>query len=201
MIREGSDFFPVRPVEYSKAAKEFTMRLLSLPVQQTDLWRSSMWRCCLIVAIVILTTTGCGKKTPEDKVTYVDSDDPQMNAGIEKARSTVDTFIPVLKSPKPGQTGFSVKMAFTDGKNTEHMWLSPVSFDGKIFRGTINNDPEKVKNIKIGQKVSIEPSKISDWMYIENKKLVGGYTLRVLRDAMPPSERADFDKSLPFSID
>jgi uncharacterized protein YegJ (DUF2314 family) len=38
-------------------------------------------------------------------------------------------------------------------------------------------------------------------MFVENGKLVEGYTLRVLRDSMSASERADFDKSVPFKVD
>jgi uncharacterized protein YegJ (DUF2314 family) len=38
-------------------------------------------------------------------------------------------------------------------------------------------------------------------MFVENRKLVGGHTLRVLRDAMPADERAEFDKSVPFQVD
>jgi uncharacterized protein YegJ (DUF2314 family) len=53
----------------------------------------------------------------------------------------------------------------------------------------------------MGQKVSVEPAKISDWMFVEDRKLVGGYTIRVLRDSVPASERAEFDKSVPFVIE
>ena len=160
-----------------------------------------MRRRLLILLIAVLAATGCGRKNPADKVFHVADDDPRMNAAMEKARSTVNTFITALKSPKPGQSEFGVKMAFTDGKQVEHMWLSPVTYDGKVFHGTVNNDPEMVKNVKLGQKVSVEPSKISDWMYVQNGKLVGGYTIRVLRDAMPAAQRAEFDKSVPFKID
>jgi len=151
--------------------------------------------------IVLVLVAGCGKKGSADKVTYVAENDPKMNAAIEKARTSVNTFAQALKAPKPGQSQFSVKMAFTDGKHTEHMWLTSVTFDGQKFHGTLNNDPEMVSNVKIGAKVSLESSKISDWMFVENGKLVGGYTLRVLRDSMSASERADFDKSVPFKVD
>jgi uncharacterized protein YegJ (DUF2314 family) len=159
-------------------------------------------RCCLVVYIVLaFVTAGCGKKHPADKVSYVADDDPGMNAAIEKARSNVNVFIAALKSPKAGQSAFSVKMAFTDGTNTEHMWLTPVTFDGANFQGSVNNEPEKVKTVKLGQKATVAPDKISDWMYVENRKLVGGETLRVLRATLSPTERADFDKSVPFVID
>ncbi|MFT3880110.1 MAG: DUF2314 domain-containing protein [Gemmatales bacterium] len=160
-----------------------------------------MGRWLATVAIVALVLAGCGKKHPADKVTYVADDDPRMNAAMEKARASVKTFTAALKSPRAGQTAFSIKMAFTDGGNTEHMWLTPVTFDGTKFTGTINNEPEKVNSVKMGQKVTVAPDKLSDWMYIDNRKLVGGETLRVLRAAMSPAERTDFDKSLPFTID
>jgi uncharacterized protein YegJ (DUF2314 family) len=115
--------------------------------------------------------TGCGKKHPADKVIYVADDDPRMNAAIEKARASVKTFITALQAPKASQSGFSVKMAITDGKNTEHMWLSSVSYDGKSFHGAIDNEPEEVKTVKIGQKMAVEALKISDWMFVEHGKV------------------------------
>jgi uncharacterized protein YegJ (DUF2314 family) len=146
-----------------------------------------------IFVLFIVMVTGCGKKHPADKVIYVADDDPRMNAAMEKARSSVNTFITALRSPKSSQSGFSVKMAITDGKNTEHMWLSSVNYDGKSFHGAIDNEPDAVKTVKIGQQMSVEALKISDWMFVENGKLVGGYTIRVLRDTVPANERADFE--------
>lgn len=151
--------------------------------------------------VFVFLIAGCSKKDRADKVTLVEADDPRMNAAIEKARATVGTFIAALKSPKANQESFTVKMAFNDGKHTEHMWLSPVTFDGKRFHGSVNNDPELVKNVKFGQQASVEMSQISDWMFVENGKLVGGYTIRVLRDSMSPKERAEFDRNAPFVVD
>jgi uncharacterized protein YegJ (DUF2314 family) len=160
-----------------------------------------MGRWLGIPIVFALALAGCGKEHPSDEVTYVAAADPRMNAAMEKARSTVGTFIAALQSPNPGQSGFSVKLAFSDGGTVEHMWLAPVSYDGHDFHGTVNNEPEKAKTVKMGDKVTVAPSKISDWMYVEDRKLVGGYTLRVLRDALSPAERADFDKSVPFVVE
>jgi uncharacterized protein YegJ (DUF2314 family) len=160
-----------------------------------------MRRVLGVVAVLIVAWTGCGEKHPVDTVTQVRADDPRMNPGIDKSRSTVNTFIAASKSPKAGQSGFSVKVPFKDGANTEHIWLAPVAFDGTNFQGTVNNEPETITNVKMGQKVSIVPAKISDWMFIENGKLIGGQTLRVLRDTLTPAERADFDKNMPFVIE
>jgi uncharacterized protein YegJ (DUF2314 family) len=145
-----------------------------------------------------ITLAGCGDQYPADKVTKVADDNPRMNAAMEKARSTLSSFITALQSPQPGQSGFTVKMAFSDGPDTEHIWLEPVSYDGKRFHGTVSNVPVTVKNVKMGQHAAVSPSRISDWMYLEHGKVVGGHTLRVLRETLPPAERADFDKQVQF---
>lgn len=160
-----------------------------------------MGRWLRLFAILVPLAVGCGQARPVDRVIYVADDDPRMNAAIKTARSTSGTMISALMSPKPGQSSFSVKVAFSDGGEVEHMWLSPVRFDGTNFQGEVNNDPEKVQAVKIGQMVTIAPEKISDWMYVEKGKLIGGHTLRVLRDAMSPAERADFDKNMPFVVE
>jgi uncharacterized protein YegJ (DUF2314 family) len=155
----------------------------------------------LSLVAVALGLAGCGREQPVDNFTIVAEDDPNMAAAIDKAKSTVDTFIAALKSPKEGQSEFSIKKEFTDGEHREHMWLTPVTYDGQNFHGTVNNIPELVTSVKLGDAVTVAPAEISDWMYIDNGKLVGGQTLRALRDAATPAERAEFDKSVPFTIE
>jgi uncharacterized protein YegJ (DUF2314 family) len=155
----------------------------------------------ITVGFACLALFGCGKKNDTDKVVMVDDNDAAMNSAIAKARETVGTFVQALKSPKAGQRGFAVKFAIKDKNGTEHFWVTDVAFDGSTFRGKINNEPEIVKTVKFGQTVSDDKSHISDWMYIDSGKLVGGYTIRVLRDKLSAQERADFDRGVPFKFD
>ncbi len=124
-----------------------------------------------------------------------------MNAAIAKARSTFDTFVTALRAPKKSQSRFSVKIRISNGDGSEHFWLSDVRYDGSVISGKIDNEPETVSTVKLGQAVSARPAEISDWMYVDRGKLVGGYTLRALRDRLSPSDRAEFDRSLPFKIE
>jgi uncharacterized protein YegJ (DUF2314 family) len=161
-----------------------------------------MMRQILAIAAALgVLAAGCGKTQPEDRYTHVSPDDARMNAAIEQARSSVDIFIAAIQSPKPGQSAFSVKTPVSDGQHIEHFWLMPVTYDGTKFEGVIANEPFDVTNVKLGQRMTVERSQISDWMFVENGKLVGGYTLRILRSTLPPEERAEFDKSLPYVID
>jgi uncharacterized protein YegJ (DUF2314 family) len=160
-----------------------------------------MRRLALALLLAAGGIVGCGKPFPIDKVVNVADDDVRVNAAMEKAKTTVDEFIAALQNPKPSQSGFSIKKKFSSGKGNEHMWLTPVRYDGKAFHGTVNNEPVTVKTVRMGQNVTVEPAQISDWMYIDNRKLKGGFTIRALRAGLPADKKAVFDKSVPFTID
>jgi uncharacterized protein YegJ (DUF2314 family) len=158
--------------------------------------------CCLLC--------GCGalsgrQSLRDDPVVNIAEDDASMNQAIATARARVGEFIPLLQKPGPDHSDFSVKVPIHDGDKTEHMWLTPVRFDGTKFVGAINNDPEGVHTVKLGQEISVPKAEISDWMYVEmyveKGHLKGGFTLRVLRDKMGAKERQEFDREFPFIID
>lgn len=156
----------------------------------------------IVVVLVAGLFLGCGKKPPEDKVINVADNDPAMNAAIQKAKDTVlQQFVPALQAPKAGQVGFAIKYPVGDGKTFEHFWISRVTFDGKKFTGKLDNIPKLVKTVKLGQTMNIAPDEISDWMYLDNGRLVGGFSIRVLRDSLKGKEREDFDKETPFKFD
>jgi uncharacterized protein YegJ (DUF2314 family) len=160
--------------------------------------KRSTW---MVLAVALILAPACARGEVRDRVVKVPADDPTMNAAIAKARATVGTFVTALRSHTASRSRYSVKIRITDGDANEHFWLSDVSYDGSVFRGRIDNDPETVKNVTLGQPVSARATEISDWMYVDHGVLVGGYTLRVLRDAMSPSDRAEFDKSIPFKVE
>jgi uncharacterized protein YegJ (DUF2314 family) len=141
--------------------------------------------------------SGLQKETRGDEtVISVSDEDAAMNAIIEEARQTVSQFLAALKSPQPNQTGFSVKFPFdTDpGSETkvEHIWLADiVEKDGK-YMAVVNNDPFYIKKLKLGDKVPVDMTKVSDWMYIEDGYLVGGKSLLYFYDRMNAAEKKQF---------
>jgi uncharacterized protein YegJ (DUF2314 family) len=153
-----------------------------------------------VLALALTLAPGCAKHAATESSWRVSADDPQMNRAKAKARTTVGTFIAALRSPRPARAGFSIKLPITDGDQVEHFWLRDVRYDGTVFHGLIDNDPEMVTTVKFGQPVTVRPANISDWMYVDHGILVGGYTVRVFRDSLSPSERADFDKSLWYKV-
>mgnify|MGYP001125444886 FL=1 len=138
----------------------------------------------------------------EPDMVYVPNEDQRMNWAIEKANLTLWYFEESLKNKQPYQNYFSVKVLITDGDEGEHIWLTDPHFDdeGNLF-GTVGNEPINVRSVKFNQKIGIKRDLISDWMIIENGRLIGGYTIRAIRDGIAEKEKAAFDKSIGLYID
>ena len=81
----------------------------------------------------------------------------------------------------------------------EHIWLADLNFSGPKPRGVIANEP-RMDSLRFMEEVTFDPSDVTDWMYVEGGRLVGGYTTRLIRDRMSPEERKEFDASAPFKF-
>jgi uncharacterized protein YegJ (DUF2314 family) len=138
---------------------------------------------------------------PLPAIIFVQTDDPLMTEALAEARSTVEQFIHALQNPKPSQPHFSVKIPISEGDDVRHIWLDSVQFQDGKFTGIVGNEPGTMTAISVGDRVSAAPEEISDWMYVEDGKLIGGFTLRVIRDGMSERERFEFDRCMPFAIE
>ncbi|MBW8683968.1 YegJ family protein [Chitinophaga rhizophila] len=148
-----------------------------------------------------------GKRSKADleeqlPVVHIADDDERMNWAIEKAIATLHYFQDNLLQPDPVQQYFSVKVLIDDGVNREHLWLTSPSFDdeGNLY-GIVGNKPVYVNSVAVNQKIGIDPRFISDWMIIEDGRLIGGYTIRAIRDGKPVQEWAEFDRQIGLYID
>jgi len=159
------------------------------------------WHCLVMTLLTCTLTAGCGNGVDDPPVSFVKDDDPKMVAAIEKARASVDQFITALNDPNILQSDFSVKFPIKEGDQVEHIWVHPVRFENGQFIGNINNNPDLVTTVSLGDEVKMAKEDISDWMYVDDQKLIGGYTLRVLRDNLAPNEREAFDSGIPFKIE
>jgi len=155
-----------------------------------------MMRHELTLLLVCVLLSACARKgeadseKSKDEVVYVKSEDPGMAAAIAKARDTLGTFKTALAAPPPHTERYAVKVGFPYGKdNREHIWMREPKFTEATVSGKIMNEPVDVPDLKFGQDVTAPAADISDWMYVENGVLRGGYTMRVLLDKMAPEEK------------
>jgi uncharacterized protein YegJ (DUF2314 family) len=167
-------------------------------------------RLIVIYLILICILSGCGlfptptpAFIPGDPIYQVPQNDPEMAAAILQAQKTLPEFIDHLKNPLPKQNFASLKARFPydDLGNYEDIWIGNLAYDGEVFTGTIGNDPAFVTNLKFGDKVTIKPQDVSDWMIVQDGKLVGGYTILVVRSRLKPEERPAFDQGFGIKIE
>jgi len=162
----------------------------------------SLLALALVVAACHDSPGNVVKRPGQSDVINVEAEDPGMNAAIKKAASTLPEFKAALAAPPERAVGFSVKVAFPYGKNNrEHIWLDTPSFSEGSVSGVIGNEPVYVTSIKLGQKVSAPESRVSDWMYIQDGVLKGGFTVRALLDRMSPEERERQLASMGFRLE
>ena len=154
----------------------------------------------LSIIVILIIASSCNniqqgkvERENEPDIIGVKSDDSEMNLAIEKAKLNIDKFDSALKSNNPNFINFSVKKPFKTESGNEHIWISDVVLKGDKYLGVIGNTPEYTSDIKLGDTVLVEKNEISDWMYIEENKLRGGYTIRALRNKMSESEKKEFD--------
>lgn len=117
----------------------------------------------------------------------------EMDAAIARAKAEVDTFISVLE--KRQGSDFSVKVPITDQGETEHFWMTDVTYSNGTFEGKIGNDPAVVTNVRYQQKWRATKTEISDWSFMRDGKMHGNYTMRPLLKTFP-KEEADAYRSL-----
>lgn len=150
----------------------------------------------LIIGISILSCNSKNKIERDNEPTIygVQSDDAEMNMAMETAKKTLDSFDYALKNNGNPLAFFSLKKRFVENENVEHIWVGSIYFENGKYFGFIDNLPEIVKGFKVGDSVEVSKEDISDWMYVEDSKLHGGYTIRLLRNRMTETERENFDK-------
>lgn len=140
------------------------------------------------------------------QVYLTSDDDAEMQAAVEKARSTFRYFWREqsweYRRIVPGLDMACVKAAFQDppesakrkgADGVEHMWLAEIRCNGKDVTGRLLNSPNWLTSISEGDEAVIPLKGISDWMYVIQGRAYGGYTINLLRSRMSKRERAEHD--------
>ena len=154
----------------------------------------------LLSFIILFGCFGCNntqtikiERKGEPPIYSVRNDDSEMNHAILKAIQTLDTFKMALLSKNKDLKYFALKSRFITANGSEYIWLKNIILKDKKYVGIVANLPESILDVKLGDTISILKNNISDWMYIDNKKLRGGYTIRLLRKRMTEYEKKQFD--------
>jgi uncharacterized protein YegJ (DUF2314 family) len=109
----------------------------------------------------------------------VNGNDSEMNAAILAARESLGIFFTALANPQPNEKGFLLKVRYIEGNRTEHIWLADLDLTTMPGTGTAANVTD-FPGLAYMERACFRPDQITDWMYFQDDKLVGGFTTQLL---------------------
>lgn len=143
------------------------------------------------------------ERVKRDEIAHMSQEEPAMRSAFEKARASLDTFLAQAKSPAPGTDRYALKVAISDGQNTEYFWVVDFSGDGKQFTGVLNNEPRLVMKHRYGEKIAFRRDQIADWTYMDapQRRMHGNFTACALLTKEPPAQAAEFKRQYGLRCD
>ena len=141
-----------------------------------------------------------------NSIHWVSGEDPAMQFAIKKAQQSFPAFeqaiIQDLAREEPEIVDSLVKYAFPTEKSeciVEHMFLSDFEYlDGKLL-GILMSEPQYAENVEEGDQITIELNSISDWLYVKDGKVYGGYTFELIWKSFSDDEKQMYIQDPPFS--
>jgi uncharacterized protein YegJ (DUF2314 family) len=122
-------------------------------------------------------------------------DEQRMDAAIAEAKGTLGSFEAALEAHAPGTDGFTVKKGFAFGnEGKEFIWVGDVRKADGGFKGSVDNEPVNQVGVKLGEEVLVARGDVVDWMYNQNGKMKGGYTIVALTYGTP--EQDEYTKKM-----
>ena len=134
-----------------------------------------------------------------------------LDSITQQARKTFDDFKLALEMKDETMSNFIVKQEYIVNENgrtrQEHLWIRDVYMDGNVLKGIVDNQPVATKEVKLNDTITIDDKKISDWMFYKVEgndsiaKVIGGYSVKYMRNQLSDTEKAEFDKQYKAKFD
>ena len=153
-----------------------------------------------IVVCVIILLSSCDKNardfSPSPEI-EVEQSDKEIEKIADNARRALPTFFRNLARPEAGANNFYIKYPLTgDDGDAEQVWLGDIRVKNGIYYGRIANTPSLPGDKKKDKLITFNPDKITDWMYIQNGKIIGGRSIKYLLEKIPEEKRSGEQKKI-----
>lgn len=96
---------------------------------------------------------------------------------------------------------FNLKQRFETIDGSEHIWVGAIYVKDGNYYGFLANQPDKIQGLYMGDSLEIDKQNITDWKYQIGNKLIGGFTIRLLREKYSEEEKKQFDKETGLVFD
>jgi uncharacterized protein YegJ (DUF2314 family) len=126
----------------------------------------------------------------------VRQDDGELADAIRAAKRSVGEFFAAFENPTPTQSGFQMKVAFEDRGDVEHIWLMNLDLGNELATGVVSNEP-RLASLSYRQRIWFDRKRVIDWMYLEDGRMVGGFTTKVMMQGLARRRRDDDPMPVP----
>jgi uncharacterized protein YegJ (DUF2314 family) len=100
-------------------------------------------------------------------ITTVAAGDPELEAVARKARARLEQLKPRVMKGMQFPEQLLVKAGFrTDNGGKEFMWLEVTSWEKGRWRGSLANEPQSIKGLRLGASVDVAEGEVDDYLYI-----------------------------------
>lgn len=98
-----------------------------------------------------------------------------MQQATDQARRNWPEFVQAFRNARPGDA-FLVKSAFSEGGPVEHMWVNVTGMDERSVSGTLDSNPQILRQVKAGAPLRLGLQEIEDWTYISGGQRHGYFS-------------------------
>jgi len=131
----------------------------------------------------------------------VEQSDKELERIADNARRALPTFFRNLIRPEEGANNFYIKYPLSDDDgNIEQVWLGSIHLNGGIYFGRLANTTKRMETRKNGS-IIIDTDKITDWMYIQDGKIIGGRSIKYLLEKIPELQRSEEQKKILLMLE
>jgi len=146
-----------------------------------------------IFLCVIIFFFSCDKNTRDfspSPTAEVEQSDKELDRIADNARRSLPTFFRNLTRPEAGANNFFVKYPLSDDDgDAEQVWLGDIRVKDGIYYGRLANTPSLPGGKKKDKLIIFDPDKITDWMYTQDGKIIGGRSIKYLLEKNPETQR------------
>jgi uncharacterized protein YegJ (DUF2314 family) len=137
-------------------------------------------------------------------ILWLDGEDPEMVAAIAQAQRAFGQYRDKMQRearrivPMVEDNGVKVFLPNPgDPRAGEHLWVDEEEFGDEQMQATLRNDAGWLLGLSEGARVSFTTDRVSDWFFVVDGVVHGGFTIKVVLSRLTPEQIALYREGSP----
>jgi len=135
---------------------------------------------------------------PDEEPIFAFPDAASLVGATSRAKATLAYFRKAFAAQLRKGAFYGVKIHFRkpDGDDGAHIWLQVNQLFEDLYFCSPIELPSGFVGLKMGESKLATDDEIEDWMILDDGTLYGGFSLRAIREQLPPSKQNEFDSHM-----